>query len=455
MSLRFSLAQLSKIIRPSLIINSVDLTNRFLTGICTDSRCLEPDQAFLALKGENFNGHDFLDVAVSKGASVIIVDKLVSVSLLKQIPQFIVENTLEAYQEIALWWRNQLPIPIIAVTGSVGKTTTKELIAGVLSTQGEVLKTHANQNNEIGVPKTLLELEVKHDYGVIEMAMRARGEIALLTKIARPNIGVITNVGTAHIGRLGSTEAIAQAKCELLAQMSPEAIAILNYDNPRLIKTARAVWQGKTVTFGLEGGDVQGELINPDKLRVDGLEFPLPLPGRHNALNYLAALAVAKVLGIDLQPLTQGLIINIPKGRAKTYHLEPDIVILDETYNAGLESMEAALEMLKQSPGQRHIAVLGTMKELGDYSLEFHHRVGEKVKQLGIQCLCILADEPATEAIALGATGVETEIFRNHQELLNYLQGLIIPGDRLLFKASRSVQLDRVVQDLYNQWIKY
>lgn len=455
MSLRFSLDQLSKIIRPSQIINSVDLTNRFLTGICTDSRCLEPDQAFLALRGENFDGHDFLDVAVNKGAIALIVNKKSSVPLPKQIPQFIVKNTLEAYQEIALWWRNQLSIPIIAVTGSVGKTTTKELIAGVLSTQGEVLKTHANHNNEIGVPKTLLELEVKHDYGVIEMAMRARGEIALLTKIARPKIGVITNVGTAHIGRLGSTEAIAQAKCELLAQMSPEAIAILNYDNPRLIKTAREVWHGKTVTFGLFGGDIQGELINPDRLRVDGLEFPLPLPGRHNALNYLAALAVAKVLGIDLQPLTQGLIINIPKGRAKTYHLEPDILILDETYNAGLESMEAALEMLKQSPGQRHIAVLGTMKELGDYSLEFHRRVGEKVKELGIQRLCILADEPVTEAIALGATGVPTEIFRDHQELLTYLQGLIIPGDRLLFKASRSVQLDRVVQDLYNQWIKY
>ena len=454
MCLQLSLSQLSELINPVQIINSVNLTNHFLTGICTDTRCLKPGEAFLALKGENFNGHDFVDVAITKGATAVIISEPPSVSLLKQVPLFIVENTLEAYQQIAHWWRNQLDVQIIAVTGSVGKTTTKELIAAVLSNQGEVLKTHANYNNEIGVPKTLLELEVKHDYGVIEMAMRAAGEIALLTKIAQPNIGVITNVGTAHIGRLGSTEAIARAKCELLGQMPLESIAILNHDNPRLIKTAREVWHGKTVTFGLEGGDVVGELVNPGKLRVDGLEFPLPLPGRHNALNYLAALTVAKVLGMDLKPLTQGLIVNIPKGRAKTYHLEPDILILDETYNAGLESMVAALEMLKETPGERHIAVLGTMKELGDYSLEFHRRVGEKVKELGIQRLCVLVTEPVTECIASGATGVPTEIFRDHQELLDYLRESITAGDRLLFKASRSVELDRVVQELCNQWIK-
>jgi UDP-N-acetylmuramoyl-tripeptide--D-alanyl-D-alanine ligase len=451
MSLRLSLSQLSNIIKPVEIINSVDFTTCFVLGISTDTRSLQPGNAFLALKGDNFDGHSFTEVAINQGAIALILDQLTLVNLRQQIPLLLVENTLEAYQDIAMWWRSEFKLPLIAVTGSVGKTTTKELIAGVLSNQGQVLKTNANHNNEIGVPKTLLELDAQHDYAVIEMAMRARGEIGLLTKIALPNIGVITNVGTAHIGRLGSPLAIARAKCELLEQMPTGGVAILNHDNPILMKTAREVWQGETVTFGLQGGDIQGELINQKMLKVEGLELPLPLLGTHNAVNYLAALAVAKVLGIDLQPLTRGLVVSIPKGRAKTYHLEPDIVILDETYNAGLESMIAALQLLKETPGKRHIAVLGTMKELGDYALEFHHQVGLKVKQLGIDQLCVLADEPTTEAIATGAEGVETAIFHNSLDLLTHLQVLIAPGDRLLFKASRSVQLDGVVQELISK----
>ena len=169
-----------------------------------------------------------------------------------------------------------------------------------LATQGRVLKTQANYNNEIGVPKTLLELEPDHDYAVIEMGMRGPGEIALLAQIARPDIAVITNVGTAHIGRLGSEEAIAQAKCELLAEMPSTAIAILNQDSPLLLPTAATVWSGKTIRYGLTGGDLQGHLSDANTMTVEGMHFPLPLPGQHNALNYLAALAVAKCLGISL-----------------------------------------------------------------------------------------------------------------------------------------------------------
>jgi len=169
---------------------------------------------------------------------------------LQDIPQLQVDDTLQAYQQLARWWRDQFDIPVIAVTGSAGKTTTKELIAAVLSTQGNVLKTQANYNNEIGVPKTLLELDSNHDYAVIEMAMRGSGQIALLTQIARPTIGVITNVGTAHIGLLGSEDAIAKAKCELLAQMPDTSMAILNHDNQRLMDTAATVWPGLPMPTG-------------------------------------------------------------------------------------------------------------------------------------------------------------------------------------------------------------
>lgn len=416
-----------------------------VTGIATDTRTIKPGQIFLALVGNNFNGHHFLVEAVDKGASALIISQPISVKLSKQIPQLFVQNTLVAYQNIASWWRQQFKIPIIGITGSVGKTTTKELIAAVLGTQGKVHKTEENYNNEIGVPQTLLALDVNHDYAVIEMGMRASGEIALLTQITQPTIGVITNVGTAHIGRLGSEDAIAQAKCELLGQMPDSSIAILNQDNKRLMKTARQNWTGTTLTYGLEGGDLWGQMIDEKTLRVAGLDFPLPIAGRHNALNYLAALAVAKVLGIDWTPLTQGLSVQLPKGRSQRYQLANDLLILDETYNAGLESMLAALHLLKDTPGTRHIAVLGTMKELGEASWQLHHQVGETAQKLSIDRLLIYVDEPETEAIIQGASGVFTECFNSHEALVKRLQEIVIPGDRILFKASNSVGLNQVV----------
>ncbi len=371
------------------------------------------------------------------------------------------EDTLKAYQAIARWWRDRFSIPIIAVTGSVGKTTTKELIAAVLATQGPVLKTEANYNNEIGVPKTLLQLSGEHQYAVVEMAMRGPGEIALLTQIARPTVGVITNVGTAHIGRLGSQEAIAKAKCELLAEMPKSSIAILNGDNGRLIETAAAVWQGETLTYGLEAGQFRGELINAGTIKVESVELPLPLPGRHNAINYLAALAVFKViLGKSLppnslwEPVKKSLSVQLPEGRARRYELAKDITILDETYNAGLESTVAALQLLAETPGKRHLAVLGTMKELGEKSLDFHERVGIVARDLKLDALFILADIEEAKAMAKGADGLPFLEIENieekdcRQKLAKRLKEFVEPGDRLLFKASHSVELKRVVEIL-------
>lgn len=446
MTFQVSLAQLSEIIKANVINLSEDFSDKLAVGIATDSRSVVDGELFLALTGEKFDGHNFVEIAVEKGAIALIIEREISVDSLKHIPQFQVNNTLEAYQTLGRWWREQFNIPIIAVTGSVGKTTTKELISAVLSTQGKVHKTQANYNNEIGVPKTLLQLENDHNYAVIEMAMRGRGEIALLAQIARPTIGIITNVGTAHIGRLGSEEAIAEAKCELLAEMPNNSIAILNHDDRLLNATAAKVWQGETLTYGLEGGDIRGEILNSQILRVEGIDFPLPLPGRHNALNYLGALAVAKVLNIDWTPLTKGLTVALPGGRSRRYDLPNDITILDETYNAGLESMLAALHLLKETPAKRHIAVLGTMKELGERSPQFHFRVGEKVKQLGIDRLFVFIDDPETEAISEGAFGIVTENFTRHDELVERLIKVVEEGDRLLFKASNSVGLNRVVE---------
>jgi UDP-N-acetylmuramoyl-tripeptide--D-alanyl-D-alanine ligase len=444
---RFTLRQLVQITQATpLNLTEADL-EELSTGITTDSRNMQAGQVFLALRGEQFDGHRFVESALNCGAIAAIADSPVTGETTQSLPQLLVKDTLWAYQAIAQWWRSQFTIPLIAVTGSVGKTTTKELIAAVLATQGKVLKTQANYNNEIGVPKTLLELGEDHDFAVIEMGMRGPGEIALLTQLARPDIAVITNVGTAHIGRLGSEQAIADAKCELLVDMPPNGVAVLNHDNPILIETAARLWSGKTLTYGLNGGDLQGQ-IQGDTLLVDGITLPLPLPGRHNALNYLAALAVAKVLGIDWTFLNQGIAVELPKGRAQRYELLRDIVILDETYNAGVESMTAALHLLAQTPGTRHIAILGTMKELGERSPDFHRQVGAVVAELKLDRLLILADEPESQAMTAGASPVPSERFSSHEALVERLRGLVQPGDRLLFKASRAVGLDRVVDQL-------
>lgn len=448
---RVSIAQLAEILTVPLPTVSEGVLTVVGTGIATDTRTLEGGEVFLALRGDNFDGHQFVAKARDLGAIAAIVDRHWQEEL-PNFPLLRVDDTLKAYQSIARWWRDQFSIPIVAVTGSVGKTTVKELIAAVLSTRGNVLKTQYNYNNEIGVPKTLLELSSAHNYAVIEMGMRGSGEIALLSQIARPTVAVITNVGTAHIGRLGSEEAIAQAKCELLAEMPADSIAILNHDNHRLIATATEIWQGKTLSYGLEGGDLCGELLTHDTILIDGIELPLPLPGRHNAVNYLAALAVGKVLGIDWEVLKQGLSVQLPDGRARRYDLPQDIVILDETYNAGLESMLAALRLLADTPGKRRIAVLGTMKELGDRAIEFHRQVGMAARELNLDALFVFADFEEAAAMAAGAAGLpfveigDITAKDGREDLAKRLLGFVEKGDRILFKASHSVELNRVVE---------
>ncbi|MBW4673984.1 MAG: UDP-N-acetylmuramoyl-tripeptide--D-alanyl-D-alanine ligase [Desmonostoc geniculatum HA4340-LM1] len=446
-----TLAQLVEV----LLARPVNLYETGLTqvsrGIQTDTRILKPGEVFLALRGDKFDGHEFVPTAIAKGAIAAIVD------LAYENPGFPVlqvKDTLNAYQKIARWWRDRFDIPVIGVTGSVGKTTTKELIAAVLGTKGAVHKTYGNYNNEIGVPKTLLELDTEHDYAVVEMAMRGRGQIAELTQIARPTIGVITNVGTAHIELLGSEEAIAEAKCELLAEMAADSVAVLNYDNPLLMTTAAKVWTGEVITYGFSGGDIPGLLIDNETVEVAGMQLPLPLPGRHNATNFLAALAVAKVLGIDWASLQAGVEVDMPTGRSQRFNLPNDVVILDETYNAAPEAMLAALQLLADTPGKRKIAVLGAMKELGERSQQLHQRVGETVRNLNLDGLLVLVDGEDAEAIAKSAKGIPSECFATHGELVARLKTFVQAGDRLLFKAAHSVGLDRVVNRLRAEYPK-
>ncbi|MBE9137268.1 UDP-N-acetylmuramoyl-tripeptide--D-alanyl-D-alanine ligase [Nodosilinea sp. LEGE 07088] len=440
-----SLATLAGAIQAPLDYIPPPLGEVEVSSITTDTRHLRENALFIALHGDRFDGHQFVEHAIANGAIAAVVEQS---KCLAHLPCLPVADTLVAYQALGHWWRTQQRAAIVAITGSVGKTTTKELIAAALATQGTVHKTQANYNNDIGVAKTLLQLQPIHDFGVVEMGMRGPGEIARLARVATPDIAVITNVGTAHIGRLGSEQAIADAKCELLAELPLAGTAVLNHDNARLMATAQRAWSGQTITFGLEGGDVHGQLVDAGTLAVQGINLPLPLPGRHNALNLLAAIAVMQSLELPWQVLSQGITVELPSGRARQITLPNDIVLLDETYNAGMESMTAALHLLTETPGQRHIAVLGTMKELGAQSIALHRQVGQVVSQLGLDVLLTLADPEETLALDEGATGVKTLAFEHPQTLAQQLLELVQPGDRILFKASRSVALDRVVDQV-------
>ncbi|NMF60130.1 UDP-N-acetylmuramoyl-tripeptide--D-alanyl-D-alanine ligase [Pseudanabaena yagii] len=446
----------------SATVANIDETaqkNIEIRGVVSDSRKLKAGELFVALTGENFDGHGFVAAAIAQGAVAAIVSlEWAKSEAAKGLPVLAVSNTLTAYQDLARWWRSQFLQPVVSVTGSVGKTTTKEIIASMLacyvSPDKQVHKSQANHNNDIGVAQTLLAIAPEqHDFVVVEMGMRGLGEIERLARTTLPTVSVITNVGTAHIGRLGSREAIAQAKCELLAETPPDGTAILNASNPLLLEMASKVWQGKTITYGLGVGDVNGELIG-DRLQVGDLTWDLPLPGRHNALNFLAGLAVLKALNLDWQQTTQGIgKLDLPFGRAQLYQLPQDVVILDETYNASPEGMLAALRQLSDMPAKRHWAVLGTMKELGEMSTQLHRQVGESISKLGIEGAIILADGEA-DAILAGANGSLKYAIACHSydDITQTLLQKVESGDRILFKASRSVGMDRVVEAFRKTW---
>lgn len=418
--------------------------------IRTDTRQLEPGALYVALRGERFDGHAFVVQALRRGAVAAIVARRWRTSDVPETQLVRVDSPLGAYHALGCWWRELVARPVVAVTGSVGKTTTKELIASALSSLGPVLSTPGNFNNEFGVPQTLLQLRPHHRAAVIEMGMRGTGQIGELGRAAMPDVGVITNVGTAHIGLLGSRQAIARAKCELLQTLSPQGVAVLNAEDPLLLETAAAVWRGRTVTFGLERGDVRGSWLDDGRLRVDGETIALPLPGAHNARNLLAALAVARELGVPLRTL-RALQVTLPPGRARRLQLGGGITVLDETYNAGLESTLAALQLLARHPAKRRLAVLGTMKELGDHSVALHRQVGEAVAAEALDGLYLLADPDQAAALADGARGVPTRSFSSHAELLDQLRRTLTTGDCVLFKASRAVALDQVVAALVDE----
>jgi UDP-N-acetylmuramoyl-tripeptide--D-alanyl-D-alanine ligase len=440
-----------------------------------DSRQVKPGALFIALKGERSDGHDYVADALARGAVAAIVERPVKVSRLVMdladssrtlpaawsLPLVIkTDNSLNALQRAATFWRQQHDVRVIGITGSVGKTTTKELTAAVLSRRYRTLKSEASYNNEIGLPLTLLHLTDEHERVVLEMGMYDVGEIADLARIARPQVGVVTVVGPVHLERARSIERIVQAKTELVAALppAPDGVAVLNYDDEWVRGMAQAT-QARVFYYGLSSGaDLWADDI--ESLGLDGIRFRLhygdeemfvriPLLGRHSVHTALRAAAVGLVEGLTWQEIIEGL--RGPSAQLRLVAVPgPDgATILDDTYNASPASTIAALNLLEELGG-RKIAVLGDMLELGDYEQEGHEKVGMRALEVADVLITVgaLGRIIGETALRWGMPEGQVHIVDENAEAIALLEGMVTGDDVILVKGSRVVKMEEIVSAL-------
>lgn len=425
--------------------------NVTFSGVSTDSRAVAPGDLFVALRGERFDGHAFVGQAMARGAAAALVSRRVDGDA--PVPQLIVEDTLAALGRLAAAWRSRFALPVLALTGSNGKTTVKEMLAAVLAAhcggREDVLATEGNLNNGIGVPLMLLRLRDHHRYGVFEMGMNHLGEIDALSRMAAPGVALVNNAHRAHIGMLGTIEAIAQAKGEIYAGLGKGGIALVNEDEP-----FAAYWKGlaaahRIVTFGTAAtaavrgrfDDGQVRLVTPQ----DAFAVTLQVPGEHNARNAIAACAAAFALEIPWRAIQEGLAAFAgTRGRLQPRRGTGGATIVDDTYNANPDSMKAALRVLARAAGPR-VFVMGDMGELGDAAASLHAEIGAFAKGTGVDRLLAIGPDSihAVEAFGEGA-GHYTAL----DALVEAARALATPGATVLVKGSRFMQMERVVARL-------
>ena len=441
-----------------------------------DSRQVQAGSLFIAMRGENVDGHDFVAEAFAKGANFALIEHEIegdfpTLDLRKPLAADAVEgldaplclrvdNTLVALQDIARFWRNKLDLRVIGITGSVGKSTTKELTAQALSSRYKTFKNFGNLNNEIGLPLSILGIRSFHQRAVLEMGFYVPGEIDFLCKIAKPQIGVITNIGTVHAERAGSQEAIARGKAELVQALppAPEGVAILNYDDIRVREMAKMT-QARVFYYGLSPeADLWAD--NVEGLGLDGIRFRLhyrqetlhvhlPLIGRHSVHTALRATAVCLTEGLTWQEILRGLRAGRAQLRLVAVRSKCGALILDDTYNASPSSTLAALNLLEELDG-RHIAVLGDMLELGQYEKQGHEMVGLRVAEVA-DLLLTLGERARIIAKAARKAGMPADAileFDDKDTLTEWLKENLSANDSVLLKGSRGLRMDRITAAL-------
>lgn len=453
--MKMSLQTIAEVLAGELC-HAVGMEDKPISAFSINTRTLQVGEAYIAIQGQVFDGHDFIGQAIAAGASALIVAKPVDVS----IPCIMVKDTHQALGQLASAWRLQSHAAIVGITGSNGKTTVKEMVAAILSVNAPVLYTQGNLNNDIGVPLTLLKLQQAHRYGVIEMGANHAGEIAYTSACAKADVVIITNVGDAHLEGFGSREGVAHAKGEIIATLKADGIAILNRDDDYYDYWQNLTGKRQHLSFGLNSAaDFRAENIvakvvehafcTQFNLMTPDAEIPitLNLAGRHNVMNALAASAAAVALGIPLAQIQQGLARLQPvKGRLQSMIGRLGNIIIDDTYNANPASLAAALAVLQDCPGEHWLA-LGAFGELGADSMQIHTALADTIKQYGV--VRLFATGADTEA-TVRAFGVGAEYFVEQIGLINALNQTITAEVTLLIKGSRSQRMENVTAALTN-----
>ena len=421
-------------------------------GVNTDSRTVKAGEVFLPLVGERFDGHDYIEKALSAGAEGCLCAR-VPEALLPGKFYIKVPDTLLALKDMAAWYRSQFSIPFVQVTGSVGKTTTKEMIASVLGVKFNTLKTAANFNNEIGTPQTLLGLSSKHRSAVIETGMDRAGQIRYLGEMVKPDIAVITNVGDMHIEYLGSRENILKAKCEIFENLQEGGVAVLNGDDA-LLNTVelpfRTLRCGQSEHCNVRISDLADHGVEGITCTVtterQTYHLTIPAPGEHMAYSASMAVAVGEELGLSREEIVRGVASYQPSGsRMRILRLREDRLLLDDCYNANPQAMEAALEILADTACRRRVAVLGDMGELGPISRDAHLQVGRTTARLGLDAVIAIGPKAA----AIGETaGPRAQHFAAIEEALPALRREFTPGTAVLVKASHAMEFGKIVIEL-------
>ncbi len=438
----------------------------FFQGISTDSRMVGEGELFIALKGPRFDGHHFALKALEKKAGGVVIeeDKTGDIRWNGYRPKavIVVKDTLRALGDLARERRRRYRIPVVALTGSNGKTTTKEMISACLETTFPILKTRENLNNLIGLPLTLLNLTEKERVVILEMGMNVPGEIRRLTEIAEPDVGLITNIQIVHLEGVGSLERVREEKGELFRRMRRDGTILVNQNDPHVIDLA-SEFSGQKITFGVEkSADVMAKEIRlrgaegtSFNLILEGeeIEVNLPLLGRHFVPNALSAIAVASLFGIEVKKAKEALERFRPfPMRMEIIHLEGGKTLINDAYNANPRSMELALETLAEIKGKgRAIAVLGDMLELGDFTEEAHRQIGEKVEELSIDLLLTMGEKAplvVESAVRHGFEPKRTRVMESHSEAISILKEVAQEGDWILIKGSRRMAMEKIVEGL-------
>lgn len=437
-----------------------NLVTKEIAGAVTDSRQIQKDYLFIPIKGARVDGHDFIPQVFEKGALVVLSDHALPE---ETGPYILVSSTTEAMKKIAAFYRTQLSCKVVGITGSVGKTSTKEMIASVLEQRYKVLKTEGNFNNEIGLPLTIFKIRAKHEVAVLEMGISDFGEMHRLAAMARPDIGVITNIGLCHLENLGTRDGILQAKTEMFDHLQVDGTVILNGDDDKL-STKKEV-NGKPVIFYGVGADSAFDIkkdIYATDIENHGLEgmcakihtpqgdfdAKIPIPGEHNVYNALAGTAVGLQLGLSIREIAQGIAsVQTIAGRTNLLQVK-GMTVIDDCYNANPVSMKASIDVLAHTSGRR-IAVLGDMGELGAEEKELHRSIGKAVAASGIDelfCAGTLAEEYASEAKA--NPECEVHYKKTREEMTEELLAYVKEGDTVLVKASHFMEFPKVVEAL-------